>query len=67
MCMDNERNYYSISEIAELLDIPYEEAYELTRESDFPRIEIYSELVVPARGFVEWLTAQGENNEDEHE
>lgn len=67
MCKDNKKRYYTIQEIAELLGITEEKAHALTLRDNFPKTEIVLQTVVPAKPFVEWLTAQADSKEADNE
>ena len=44
-----------VEQVAEILEINRNTAYELTRSADFPAIRIGKSIRVPKQGFIDWL------------
>jgi excisionase family DNA binding protein len=51
----NEKSCYSVKEVAQVMGIGENNAYELTRRKDFPKIQIGRRIVIPIEAFNKWL------------
>lgn len=47
---------YSVPEMAAVLGIGKQKAYELTRRADFPKIRVGKKIIVPIREFETWVS-----------
>lgn len=53
-----EKLCYTVAELATVLSIGKNKAYDLVHRKDFPAIELGSRIIVPADALQRWLDAQ---------
>ena len=53
-----ENKYYTVSELAQVLHIGKNKAYDLVHTDGFPSIKLGSRIIVPADSLKEWVKKQ---------
>ena len=59
----SQRETYSVAEVAVILGIGRNQAYEAARRDDFPSIKLGGRILVPRTRFHRWLEETGNTHE----